>query len=60
MGQLFGFLIIAALIYYPFIKPLTLLEKGDKIIQRVPNERKLAKQKITSIIITIYHLALSL
>lgn len=60
IGQLLAFLIIAALIYYPIVKPLTLLEKGDKIIQRLPNERKLAKQKITSIIITIYHLALSL
>ena len=60
MGQILGFLVIFAIIYFPFIKPLTVLNRGDIVLRRSPTESKLANQKTFSIAITLYHLALSL
>lgn len=60
LGQIAGFLIILAIIYYPFIKPLTLLKKGDIVIRKPLNENAIGKLKIFSISITLYHLLLSL
>lgn len=60
MGQIFGYFIFFAIIYYPFVKPLTLLNKGDKIIQQFPDNSKIYRQKKISIIITIYHFLISL
>lgn len=60
MGQILGFLIIFAIIYFPFIKPLTVLSKGDIVIRTPLDETKLSKQKLFSIVITAYHFLLSL
>lgn len=46
MGQALAFLLLFAIIYFPFIKPLTLLKQGNILIRRTLNENEIAKQKI--------------
>ena len=64
MGQLLGFAIlfaiIYAIIYYPFVKPLIILSKGEIVFRNTPIEKQITDQKIFSIVITAYHLILSL
>jgi len=60
IGQILGFLIISSIIYFPFIRPLTRLNKGNIILKGPFSENNLAKHKGFSVLITLYHLALSL